>query len=100
MSVYQNERCFLEDCPTADAKVTALDAIIEALLITAAEAGQTVDSSGYSLDDGQTKIRKEYRDPEEIYKAIRGFEQLRNYYISKCTGSVVQLQNKDRIKPW
>lgn len=98
MSVYENETCLLESCLTAQAKVTALDAIIEALLIASATIGNTVDSMGYSLDDGQTKIKREYRTPGEIVSAITGFERLRNYYMAKCTGSVFSLVNKDRVK--
>jgi len=98
MSVYENEVCFLQSCTTAQAKVSALDLIIDALLLASVDAGNTVDSQGYNLDDGQTKIKREYRSPSEIVDALTGFERMRNYYIAKCTGSVIQLRNQDTIK--
>lgn len=96
MSVYENELCFLADCPTAKAKVDAIDLIIAALLVAGISGGTDSGKMGYRLDDGQTKIQREYRSAAEIADAITGFERLRNYYISKCTGSIFKLINKPR----
>lgn len=74
-----------------NAKITAIDAIIDALLITAADSAANAGISEYSLNDGQTIIRTTYRGPDAIYTSIQSFQKLKIWYQNQSMGRVVRL---------
>lgn len=47
----------------------------------------------YMLDDGQTKIQTVFRDPNQIIKAIEGFQRLLNLILNDQCGSIVALRD-------
>lgn len=88
---FDSEGLYIASCTNIRAKIAAIDAIIDALLVTAADAATKDNIEEYSLNDGQTIIRTLYRGTDGIYKSIASFEKLKIYYQSKTTGRMVRL---------
>lgn len=88
---YDSAAIYIQSADTLEAKVTAIDAIIDALLLTAATAAGSANYAEYSLDDGQTKIRTAYRDVADVYRGIQAFERLRQTYINRLNGRMIRL---------
>ena len=90
MVTYDTATLYLESATTNQAKVIAIDAIITALLSTAATAASNENISEYSLNDGQVIIKTNYRGVESIYKSIAAFRKLRQEYINMINGRVIR----------
>ncbi len=86
MVVYDSFDKYMESCSTLRARIIAIDAVIEALLLTAAKAAATDNITEYWLNDGQTMIKTMYKGTDGIYASIKNFETLRNYYQIKLNG--------------
>lgn len=91
MTIYDSADIYLESKTTARQKVVAIDAIITALLSTAAKAATGENITEYWLDDGQTKIKTVRRSSGEIMASIKAFEQLKQLYINQINGRVMRL---------
>jgi len=83
MVVYDSAALYVSSCASLQAKITAIDNIISALLTTALVAVGKGDISEYSLDDGQTKIKTVYRSASEITTAVENFERIKQLYINQ-----------------
>jgi len=90
---FDSEGLYIQSQSSITAKITAIDNIIDALLLTAAKGATTDNISEYSLNDGQTIIRTLYRGTDGIYKSIQSFQRLRTYYVNQSTGRVVRLMD-------
>lgn len=100
MVEYTSEIAYIESKTDARAKITAIDAIIDQLLLTAAKAALSEDVTEYWLDDGQTKIKTTRRSVESITKSIAGLRALKNEYMNQLNGRVVTLRDsKNFIGP-
>lgn len=84
--VYDSANIFLETRTTVLAKITSLDAIIDALLAAALAGASTGNFEEYQLDDGQVRIRTTYRNVTDVTEAITGFERVRQHYINCVNG--------------
>lgn len=82
---------YIASCRSINAKLAAIDVIIDTLLVTAADSAGVADLSEYSLNDGQTIIRTIYKGTQAVMDAIMAFEKLKIYYQSKVTGRMVRL---------
>jgi hypothetical protein len=96
--VYEKETELLATCKTAREKVQRYDQIITALENIIINGGDNLDVGEYSLDDGQTKIRRTFRGPNELFDAIEKFMRLRNRAVRNVVGGVYQLRNVEQIK--
>jgi hypothetical protein len=100
MVEYTSEIAYIESQSDARSKITAIDQIIDALLVTSAKAALSEDVTEYWLDDGQTKIKTIRRSVESITKSIAGLRTLKNEYINQLNGRVMQLRDsKNFIGP-
>lgn len=72
-------------------KAAAIDAIIAALMIKAAEVTDDANIQEYWLNDGQTQIKAIYRSSEQIFKAIEAYEKLKQMYLNRAHGRMVRL---------
>lgn len=86
MVEYNRASVYLATKTSDKAKITAIDAIINTLLASAADAASNEGIEEYWLDDGQTKIKTVYRDSESIYKGIVAFQRLRQIYVNRVNG--------------
>jgi hypothetical protein len=91
MTVYDSADIYLESRTGARAKITAIDAIVDALLLTAAKAAAGENILEYSLDDGQTKIKTVRRSSKEIEASIMAFQRLKQLYINQLNGRVFRM---------
>lgn len=100
MVQYDSAAIYLESCTTVRAKIVAIDAIIAALMLTAAKAASTDNIEEYWLDDGQTKIKTLYRGTAAVFESINAFEKLKQMYINQLNGRIVRLvDGKNFIGP-
>lgn len=91
MVIYDSAYIYVDSCTSVKEKITRLDAIITALEDTALKSAANDDIKEVNLDDGQTKIRTEYKGTDAVLKSIEGFIKLKNYYINKLNGRVTRL---------
>jgi hypothetical protein len=86
MIVYTSESQYLESCASLQQKITAIDAIITALITSATKAATKDGIQEYWLDDGQTKIKTIYKGVDQIWASINAFKRLRNEYVEQLSG--------------
>jgi peptidyl-tRNA hydrolase len=91
MTVYDSASIYLDSRTSVKAKITAIDAIIAALLTTAVKAAAGENITEYWLDDGQTKIKTVRRTSKEIEASIAAFERLKQYYVNQLNGRVFRM---------
>lgn len=91
MTVYDSASIYIDSRTTLRAKITAIDAIIAALEVSALKAAEGESIEEYWLDDGQTKIKTIRRTSEQIAKSIFNFEQIKQRYVNSLNGRVFRL---------
>ena len=84
---------YLGTCQSNDAKIIAIDAIIDSMLTAAATAAESGHLDEYQYDDGHVKIRTKYRSVSQIVTAINSFNQLKQLYINRKTGRMIKLMD-------
>lgn len=89
--VYEKETDYIMTATTAKERIAILDAIIVALELAALEAATNDGVQGYTLDDGQVKINKQYRSVESIGKSILQFRRYREDLINQQDGRIATL---------
>lgn len=67
-------------------KIARIDAIIEALEDAELKGAVNADIEEYNFDDGQSKVRVNYRDLKSISESITALERRKNRLIQKCIG--------------
>lgn len=96
--VYDSALIYLSTATSLRDKICKIDAIIDALLLIAAESAETDNITEYSLDSGQTKIKTEYRGASSVFASIQNFEKLRTYYINKLNGRGFRLMDSKNFR--
>ena len=91
--IFTSAREYIESCSSLQAKITAIDSIITALILTSTTASETDNINEYWLNDGQTQIKTIYRGVNQIQSSIQAFERLRQMYINRLTGRVSVLMD-------
>jgi len=89
--IYESEFAYIESCTTLTAQIVAIDALIAALIITAAKAARRDHLDEYWLNDGQTQIKAIYRSTKEVNASILAMEQLRSRLIGRKHGRITRL---------
>lgn len=89
--IYAKASDYLGTLTSRNARIAAIDSIIDTLLLTAADAASNDNISKYVLNDGQTIIQCEYKGAESIMKSIQAFRKLRNMYINDSNGRAFRL---------
>lgn len=92
--IYCTTKEYIQSKESLDAKITAIEALIDAMLLNAVD---TVDDSGtmsYSMDDGQMKVTTQYRSAEDITKGILSLEKLLHIYINRRDGHISVLRGR------
>lgn len=88
MVYFDNCGLYVQSVTTLEAKIAAIDAIIDALEVQALNAAATQNLSEYQLNDGQTIIRQTYRGAQGIANAINQFESIKQRYLGRLNGRV------------
>ena len=72
-------------------KIKAYDTLIlamESSILTGIESSHLIQ---YELDDGQMKVRAQYRNISDMTNAMVGLEKLRQMYINRYNGRGIRL---------
>lgn len=97
-AVFTKDTDYILTLATREARIAAIDAIIEAKLVQAATlAGQTDPVTEFMLNDGQTIIKGIYATPEQIIKSIEVLERLRNFYANQGRRTYRMINEKNFI---
>lgn len=86
------------DKAVAEQNVSAIDALIQALLTTALTAVQSAAITEYKLSDGQTELRKLYRNPNEVLASIALLRVLRQSFINDATTYMTRLIGSENFQ--
>lgn len=89
-----------EKAGTIDAKITAINNLIDTLIGAMAAAALNADTEEYRLDDGQTKISKRYRGIEAVVAAHTALIRMKQYYINAKNGRMGRLMDSKNMPNW
>lgn len=73
-------------------KVATYDLLIESMekaILEGAVSGHLVQ---YEMDDGQMKVRAQYRNINDMASALSGLERVRQMYINRISGRSIVLR--------
>lgn len=90
MVEYSSGAVYVNSCTTTQARIVAIEAIIDVLMTTGLESAANGDLTEFYLDSGQTKITAKYRNPLDVLNAIKMYEGLKNLYIGRLNSRVVR----------
>lgn len=90
---FDSESLYLESCKGNAAKIAAIDAIIDALLLKTVDVVGNADIKEYSLNDGQSIVRTTYASVNDIYSAIANFEKIKQIYVNRVNGRMTRLMD-------
>lgn len=91
--IYTSIESYLAAATAANARLQAIETLIDSLLLAAAEGATVANKSEYSLNDGQTTLRVVYKDVASIMASIKALEQMKARIINNSTGRMVQLRD-------
>jgi len=83
---------FFEEKEKLIGKIATYDLIIEGMEKAILESTVSGHLVQYELDDGQMKVRTNYRKIGDLVSAMNGLMMLRQRYINKHNGSVTVLR--------
>lgn len=86
MAIYYNAGAYIRSKSDMKAKIQACNDIIDALILLAADAASNNGVKEYMLDNGQTRIRQEYRSIDEIQASITGMERVKQMFVNRRNG--------------
>lgn len=75
------------------AKIAQLDILIASLYDSAIRLAGTVDVVEYELDDGQSKVKTKYADPDKVAASIERYEKLRQMLQNRLINPRIQLMD-------
>ena len=91
MATFETITIYLETATNLKDKLAKIDAIITVLEAAALKGAEGADIDEYWLDDGQTKIKNIFRDPNQIINAILRYERIRQMYLNRLNGRSFRL---------
>lgn len=84
---------FFEQASKLIGKIATYDALIEAFEKSILEATVSGHLLQTELDDGQMKLRVQYRNTKDMVTAMEGLIKLRQYYVNKHNGAITVLRS-------
>ena len=72
-------------------KIATYDILIEKFELSILEGATSGHLLQYEMDDGQMKVRVQYRNLNDLTEAMNGLIRLRQYYINKANGRSIRL---------
>jgi hypothetical protein len=82
---------FFECAEKIIGKIATYDALINAFEKSILEATVSGHLLQYEMDDGQMKVRVQYRNVKDMVTAMEGLIRLRQYHINKANGRSIRL---------
>jgi peptidyl-tRNA hydrolase len=92
MAVYfDSAYIYITSVTDLTARLSKIRQVINALLDLQISAALNENIAEYWLDDGQTKIKMNYRSSEDIAKAITDLQRIEQTYLNQLNGRVSRL---------
>ena len=88
------QREYIQSKTSLNAKIVAIEALIDQMLLSAIDAIDDSGTASYSMDDGQMKVTTQFRSMTEITAGIRSLEKILQLYINRRNGSVTILRSR------
>jgi len=76
------------------AKIEAIELLIDSMYDKMIDAIDDSGTASYTLDDGQMKIRTEFRSLDQIIKGIQALETQLQMYINRYNGRTTILRGR------
>lgn len=93
MIVFESASAYIESCTTISARIAAIDALIDKLLIASVAGAESSHLDEYWYDDGHIKIRNKYRNVSDMKGSITALQQMREHYAQRASGRMVRLMD-------
>lgn len=77
-----------------ESKITAIESLIDALILSTLESIDNNGTFSYSMDDGQMKVTTQYRSTAEVTQGIHALEKIKNIYVNRCNGHLTVLRGR------
>lgn len=87
-------REYIQSKESLEAKIIALEQLIDEMILTSFDAVQNGSTHSYSMDDGQMKVTTQYRSVYEVSQGIKALEKTLQLYINRRNGSITTLRGK------
>lgn len=88
---YTSISAYFEDKSKLIGKIATYDLLIEAFEKSMLEGAVSGHLLQYEMDDGQMKVRVQYRNMRDMTEAMNGLIKMRQYYINKANGRSIRL---------
>lgn len=85
---------YIQSKTTLDAKIAAVEALIDEMLLNSIESIGNGGTASYSMDDGQMKVMTQYRSVTEVSAGIKSLEKILQTYINRRNGSITVLRSR------
>ncbi len=85
---------YIQSKTSLDSKIAAIDALIDQMITSAADAIDNSGTASYSFDDGQMKVSTQYRSVDEVMKGIASLEKIKQIYVNRRNGSITVLRGR------
>ena len=89
-----NIKEYIQSKPSLDAKIAAIESLIDAMLLNAIGAVDDSGTASYSMDDGQIKVTTMFRSMTEIMSGIKHLEKIKQIYINRRNGHLTILRGR------
>jgi hypothetical protein len=99
---YRSIYNYLDSIKETYDRIIAIDALIEKniLAIGAALDGPGAGIAMYELDDGQVRIKTNYRSTTDIINANTALEKMKQLYVNRLNGRTTILRDKSTFRGW
>ncbi len=85
---------YIQSKTSLDAKIAAIDLLIDNMIASAADAIDNSGTASYSFDDGQMKVMTQYRSVDEVMKGIQSLEKIKQIYVNRRNGNITVLRGR------
>lgn len=85
---------YIESQDSLDAKISAIQKLIDSMLLNSIDAVDNSGTASYSLDDGQMKVTTNYRSVVEITNGVHSLEKILHMYVNRRNGRTVVLRGR------
>lgn len=75
-------------------KICAIEALINSMIASMADAIDVSGTASYSMDDGQMKVTTQYRSVTDINMGILQLEKMKQMYVNRYNGRVTILRGR------
>ncbi len=101
-AIFNDCLAYIQSRVDLKAKIIAIDAIIQTTedLILQQVLSQAGGTAMYELDDGQVRIKVNYRSIAELTKTMTDLETVKQRYLNRLNGRRMVLRDASTFRGW